>query len=164
MPEPTPSVHVRDAEPGDAALIADFNARLALETEDRQLDPTTVRAGVEATLARPELGRYFIAEVEDEVVGQTLITSEWSDWRDGMFWWIQSVYVPADARRRGVFRALYEHVQRLARADPDVCGLRLYVERDNTRAMVTYERMGMTLTPYQIYEVDWPLDEANPED
>lgn len=164
MPEPTPSVHVRDADPDDAPLIAEFNARLALETEDKRLDPTTVRAGVETTLARPELGRYFIAEADDDVVGQTLITSEWSDWRDGMFWWIQSVYVRADARQRGVFRAMYEHVHRLARADPDVCGLRLYVERDNTRAMATYEKMGMILTPYIIYEVDWPLDDANQGD
>jgi GNAT superfamily N-acetyltransferase len=146
---------IRPARPADAAVIADFNSRLAWETEQRRLASATVRRGVEALLSDPAKGIYFVAEVEGKVVGQLLITYEWSDWRNGNFWWIQSVYVAADFRQAGVFRALFDEVRRRARDRHDVCGLRLYVERHNTRAQQAYEKLGMGRAHYEIFELDW---------
>ncbi len=113
-----------------------------------------MQRGVPRALERPEV-RYCVAEVDGDVVGQMMLTYEWTDWRDGVFWWIQSVYVAPEARRRGVFRALYEHVHELAQADPDCRGLRLYMERDNHTAAATYEALGMTRTAYDVFEHDW---------
>lgn len=143
---------IRDAEPADAGIIAEFNVLLAAESEDIRLDPVRVRAGVEALLADPGLGRYWIAERHGEIAGQIMTTREWSDWRNGMIWWIQSVYVRDEARGRGVFSALYRHVERLAREDPGVCGLRLYVENGNHRAQRVYEAMGMHDGGYHVME------------
>jgi len=146
---------VWDAVLNDAEAIARFNRALALETEEKSLDPATVRAGVEKALSRPDLCRYFVAERAGEVVGQLMITYEWSDWRAKVCWWIQSVYVRPDCRRHGVFRRLYEHIAAIARQDPDVCGIRLYVERDNRRAMEAYERLGMRPSGHVVYEIAW---------
>jgi GNAT superfamily N-acetyltransferase len=146
---------VRDAVLNDAETIARFNRALALETEEKSLDPATVRAGVEKAFARPDLCRYFVAERAGEVVGQLMITYEWSDWRAKVCWWIQSVYVRPDCRRHGVFRRLYEHIVAIARQDPDVCGIRLYVERENQRAMKAYERLGMRPSGHVVYEIAW---------
>jgi ribosomal protein S18 acetylase RimI-like enzyme len=143
---------LRRATPADAAVIAEFNRRLAQETEDKTLDDATLSAGVAAVLADPLRGLYFVAERDDAVVGQLMITTEWSDWRNGWIWWIQSVYVRHDARRQGVFRALYQHVESAARADPQVVGLRLYVEHDNHTAQQTYLGMGMERTGYLVLE------------
>lgn len=143
---------LRDATPGDAEIITEYNARLARETEGRDLDRAVLTAGVRALLADPAKGRYFVAEAAGEVIGQVMITYEWSDWRNGMIWWLQSVYVPAAFRRRGVFRALFEHVQRLASQQPGVCGLRLYVERENARAKDAYARQGMVNAGYEVFE------------
>lgn len=151
------NVSIRLAAPDDAETIARFNQAMAQETEQRALDFERLRRGVEAVLRDSSKGRYWVAELDGRIVGQLLITYEWSDWRNGAFWWIQSVYVDPAFRRRGVFRALYEHVARQARQEPDVCGLRLYVEQDNQRAQGTYERLGMKPTPYRIYEVDFVL-------
>jgi ribosomal protein S18 acetylase RimI-like enzyme len=146
---------IRQARPADAAVIADFNSRLAWETEGRRLASATVRRGVEALLGDPAKGIYFVAELEGVVVGQLLITYEWSDWRNGNFWWIQSVYVAAEFRQGGVFRALFEQVRQQAKARPDVCGLRLYVESNNGRAQSAYERLGMSRAHYDVFELDW---------
>lgn len=143
---------VRPATPADAPLLVAFNAAMARETESLQLDQDRLSRGVAAVFAEPARGRYFVAEVAGEVVGGLLVTYEWSDWRDGDWWWIQSVYVLPAARRLGVFRALYAEVERLARATPGVAGLRLYVERDNTRAQQTYRGLGMEASHYQMYE------------
>ena len=145
------SVAVRDATDADAALLADFNVRLARETEALDLDPPTVLRGVRAALADPAKGRYFVAELDGLAVGGLLVTREWSDWRDGDLWWIQSVYVVAEARGRGVFRSLYGHVERAAR-QAGAAGLRLYVERENAAARATYARLGMRETPYRVME------------
>ncbi|MGC3968787.1 MAG: GNAT family N-acetyltransferase [Pirellulales bacterium] len=149
--------NLRDAVIADAATIADFNCRLAWETEHKRLDPATIAAGVTAVLERPELGRYFVAEDDKKgmIIGQLMITYEWSDWRNGQFWWIQSVFVRVDWRGCGVFRRLYEHVTSLARATPGVCGLRLYVDHANSRAQVVYEDLGMENVGYLFYETDW---------
>ncbi|SPE56699.1 GCN5-related N-acetyltransferase [Verrucomicrobia bacterium] len=138
--------------------MTDFNVRLAAETEGLQLDPACVATGVAAVLNDPAKGIYFVAESDGAVVGQLMITYEWSDWRNGNIWWIQSVYVKEGFRRRQVFRKLFDHLVRLARETPDVCGLRLYMHGDNLRARQTYERLGMTATRYEVFEMELRRD------
>ncbi len=154
-PCPEPAVLVRDAGPADAAFIAACNAAMALETESRVLDSRIAMRGVTQGLARPDLCRYFVAECDGRLVGQLMITYEWSDWRAGLFWWIQSVYVEKAFRRQGVFRALQEHVSAAARTDAGVCGLRLYVDEHNARAIDTYRNLGFVPSGHLVYEVDW---------
>lgn len=146
---------IRDARPEDRDLIVDYNVKLAAESEDMHLDRETVRRGVDKVLGDPSRGRYFLAEEGGQVVGQTMITFEWSDWRCGWFWWIQSVYVVPEARGRGVFRALLEHIMGMAHQDPEVCGVRLYVDLDNKAAQKVYERTGLPLAHYEMREVDF---------
>ncbi len=146
---------IRAARPTDAEAIAANNAALALETEHRRLVPELVRAGVAAALADPARGRYFVAERAGRVLGQIMHTYEWSDWRNGCFWWIQSVYVAQDARGQGVFRGLFAHLRTLARTEPGVCGIRLYVERDNSRAQRTYLQCGLVDSGYFVMEDDF---------
>jgi GNAT superfamily N-acetyltransferase len=145
-------VTIRRGRPADADVVADFNDRLARESEGKTLDRDTLARGVATVLADPARGLYFLAELDGVVVGQLMLTYEWSDWRNGWIWWIQSVYVRQEARRRGVFRALYQHAVEQARAQPDVVGLRLYVERDNHTAQQTYLRLGMEPTGYLVLE------------
>jgi GNAT superfamily N-acetyltransferase len=147
---------IRPATAADEAVLVAFNAAIAWETEHKRLDPPTLAAGVRAVLADPGRGFYTVAERGGEVVGQMMVTFEWSDWRNGWFWWIQSVYVREDARRGGVFRALYRAIAERAAADPAVIGLRLYFERDNARAQETYRALGMSDTSYGMMEV-YPL-------
>ncbi len=154
------SCRVREALPGDAGWLADCAIAMARETEHKALDPDTVRAGVARGIADPRRARYFVAMHDAQAgrdtlgrpVGTLMLTSEWSDWRNGDWWWIQSVYVLPDARRQGVYAALYRHVEALARATSDVVGLRLYVERDNAAALRTYERLGMADAGYRVFE------------
>jgi ribosomal protein S18 acetylase RimI-like enzyme len=148
------AMKIRKARLADAPVIAEFNTRLAWETEKLKLTPKTIQHGVRAALKDSTKGTYFVAEHEGAVVGQLLITFEWSDWRNGNFWWIQSVYVAAEHRQRGVFRALFDHAQKLARARRDGCGLRLYVEQNNDRAQRTYAQLGMVKTHYEVFEMD----------
>jgi ribosomal protein S18 acetylase RimI-like enzyme len=148
-------IEIRDAVPADRDVIVRFNAELARETEGKTLDEARLAAGVERLLAERTRGRYFLATVAGRVVGTTMITMEWTDWRDGWFWWIQSVWVEPDCRRRGVFGALYRHVRELAREDPDVRGLRLYVEGANQRAQDTYGSLGMDMTGYRVMEEEF---------
>lgn len=129
---------------------------MALETEGKMLDLHTARAGTAGLLADESRGVYFLAEVEAAVVGQTMVTYEWSDWRNRFFWWIQSVYVDPPWRRQGVYRALYGHVGELARQEGNVCGLRLYVIRSNQPAIAAYQQLGMRLSDYLICEQDFP--------
>ena len=145
-------LEIREAVASDATQIAQYNALLAMESEGTRLAPEVAERGAEAMFADRSRGRYWLAEVDGEVVGQLMLTYEWSDWRNGMVWWIQSVYVHGDFRRRGVFSALYRHVESLARQEPEVCGLRLYVERDNARAQSTYEALGMHTTNYLVMQ------------
>ena len=145
-------ITVRDATRADVDTLARFNQCLAEETEDKTLDAETVRRGVEAVFDDPDRGFYLVAEREGRIAGSLMVTSEWSDWRNGAFWWIQSVYVRPEARRTGVYTALHRDVRRRAREKKEVCGLRLYVERGNESARETYERLGMTETSYRLYE------------
>ncbi len=132
-------------------MLIEFNAAMALETEGKNLLPEVVGAGVHSLLGNPAAGFYVIAQAE-RVLAALMITKEWSDWRNGSFWWIQSVYVRPEARRQGIYRRLYRHVQEMAAKDSTVCGFRLYVERENNRAQATYEALGMKKTAYLVYE------------
>jgi len=133
---------------------------LALETEQRRLDLACVTAGVQALLNDPAKGIYLVAECDGALAGQLLITGEWSDWRNGNFWWIQSVYVAEPFRNGGVFRALFEHVREMAKRRDDVCGLRLYVDSGNATARKTYARLGMKRTDYEVFEMDFVLNQS----
>jgi len=150
-----PELRIREARADDCEIIVEFNRRLAWETEHKRLDADVLRKGVAAALQQPQLARYWLACRGSDVVGQMMLTYEWSDWRNGLFWWIQSVYVRDDARQAGVFRALYEHVERLARDTPGVIGLRLYVEHENAPALATYRKLGMVPSGHVLYERDW---------
>jgi ribosomal protein S18 acetylase RimI-like enzyme len=149
------SVRIREAGPKDLEAILGFNIAMALETENKHLDPATARRGVETALRQPELAEYFLAEQDGRVVGQCMITYEWSDWRAATFWWIQSVYVLPEYRGRGVFKSLYEQVTERARASGTSCGVRLYVEEHNAPAIATYRKLGMKPSGHMVYEVDW---------
>lgn len=149
------TITIRDAQQDDADTIATFNARMAIETENRELDRTLLQPGVAAILGDVSKGRYWVAEVDGEIAGQLSVTYEWSDWRNGTLWWIQSVFVPKEFRRLGVFTALYRHVEMLARETADCCGLRLYVEGQNKRAQETYVALGMTHPGYHVMEIDF---------
>jgi len=149
-------VTVRDARPTDLEALVRFNAAMARETEDLVLDPARLRAGVARALGDPARGRYLVAERDGRVAGALLLTREWSDWRDGWFWWIQSVYVEPAARRHGVYRALHAAVLARAAAAGDVAGVRLYVELANRAAQATYERLGMRRARYVVCEQEPP--------
>jgi ribosomal protein S18 acetylase RimI-like enzyme len=146
------SILIRKAERKDASVIAKYNIAMALETEDKILDPELVNKGVLGLFDRPQAGFYIVAEVDDEIAGCLMITTEWSDWRNGMFWWVQSVYVAPDFRRQGLYSTLYLSIKEMAKDESDVCGFRLYVDKDNTPAQKTYEKLGMIPLHYLMYE------------
>ncbi|MDJ0976296.1 MAG: GNAT family N-acetyltransferase [Planctomycetota bacterium] len=146
------TVTIRRAVRADADAIVSFQKRMAHETEARTLDDATVRAGVTHLFDVPTDGFYLVAVEADRLVASLMVTTEWSDWRNGLYWWIQSVYVIASHRRKGIYKRLYAEVKRLAEAEPSICGFRLYVEQDNAAARATYEALGMEPTPYQLYE------------
>ncbi len=152
MADNNPEILIRAARISDTDGIAAFNAAMALETENRILPPEIITAGVHNFLEHPEWGFYIVAESGGQVVACLMITYEWSDWRNGLFWWIQSVYVRPEFRRLGIYRKMYAHIHRAASADGKVCGLRLYVDRDNHRAQTTYSSLGMSKTHYLIFE------------
>ncbi len=148
-------VHIRKATPDDIEVLVSFNASMAMETEGRSLDTVTLRQGSQAVFASPQKGYYLVAEANGEVVGSLLCMEEWSDWRSGTFWWIQSVYVRPDWRRRGIYRRLHNWLHDAARDADGVCGVRLYVDKDNHIAQETYASLGMSRTNYDLYEIDF---------
>ena len=150
---------IRQATADDLATIVDFNITMAFETEHLVLDRPRVTEGVRAVLADAAKGRYIVAEADGVVVGQLMVTYEWSDWRNGMFWWVQSVYVEKQARGQKVFSQLYEHMKQDARKNGS-CGIRLYVDEENKVAQRTYANLGMVLTPYELMEEDFVLKRA----
>jgi len=152
MADPSTTPLIRAARRDDAAAIARFNAAMAAETESITLDAATLRAGVEAVLDDPRHGFYLVAEVGGTVVACLMITYEWSDWRNGVVWWIQSVYVLPGARKQGVYAGLYRYIQELAQRDDHVRGIRLYVDRRNAPAQQVYARLGMNGEHYQVFE------------
>lgn len=145
-------IEIRDAVPGDAPAITDFQIRMARETEEIELDPETCAKGVSAVFENSSLGRYFVATDHGRVVGSLMITSEWSDWRNGTVYWIQSVFVVPELRGQGIYRRLYEHVQQLVNERDDLRGIRLYVDLRNARAQEVYTRLGMNGDHYRLFE------------
>jgi GNAT superfamily N-acetyltransferase len=143
---------IRQAVLADADILVRFNIELARESENLALEPARVKAGVEALLRDPAKGTYFVADAGGEVVGQLLITHEWSDWRNGDFWWLQSVFVRSDFRKRGVFKTLFDSVLKSAKEKGDVAGVRLYVEQHNDPAHKAYARLGFKETHYRVLE------------
>jgi ribosomal protein S18 acetylase RimI-like enzyme len=148
------TIRVREARRDDLETLARWAEAMALETEHKRLDAITVRRGIAVLFDAPARGRYFVAERGGAAAGALMLTHEWSDWRNGDWWWIQSVYVDPARRRGGVYRALYGHVQALAAATPGVCGLRLYVENDNVVAQRTYAALGMQDARYRVFEAE----------
>ena len=146
--------NIRQAGIDDCDTITRFNAAMALESEGISLDRATLRAGVDAALADESKAFYLIAEAGGEPVGQLMVTTEWSDWRNGWIWWIQSVYVKPEARRQGVYRSLYQQLTDMANARSDIRGMRLYVMRENWGAKRTYEALGMSHSEYDLYETE----------
>lgn len=151
---------LRAATLDDLDPLANFAEAMARETENKVLDVPTVRSGIRAVLNDPDKGFYLVAEHDGRVVGALMITTEWSDWRNGLFWWIQSVYVRPAARRQGVYSTLHQHVRQMARVEEDVCGLRLYVDAENRTAQHTYEHLEMEPTRYRMYEVVFGENDA----
>lgn len=151
-----PRIVLRIGTRADRDRIAAFQIAMARETEALELDPPVVRAGVQAVLDDPARGEYLLAcrgkGPDSEVVASLLILSEWSDWRNRSVLWIHSVYVVPEARRQGVFRHMYQHLRTRVEADPGLAGLRLYVDKRNTRAARVYEDLGMTREHYSLYE------------
>ncbi len=151
--------HIRLAGARDVDALVAFNASLAWETEGRQLERAMLQAGVESVLSDATRGMYVVMEHRPSglVIGQLMVTFEWSDWRNAVFWWLQSVYVHSEWRRRGVWTQLYGYVVREAECRGNVAGIRLYVEQDNTIAQTVYERLGLSPTPYRMFEKDFVL-------
>jgi ribosomal protein S18 acetylase RimI-like enzyme len=156
---------IRAANLDDVESIITFSAAMALETENRRLDVARLREGTLSLLNTPSYGFFMVAEVQEterpRLVGQLMITYEWSDWRNGVFWWIQSVYVDPAWRRRGIFRRMHDAVVLQAKADPKVCGIRLYVEQENHAAAAVYQRVGLARSAYQVYEEDFVLSKQS---
>jgi GNAT superfamily N-acetyltransferase len=159
------NLNIRLARPEDAATIASFSAAMALETEGRRLDLDRLYEGTLAILNAPEHGFFMVAELEpadgSQLLGQLMITYEWSDWRNGAFWWIQSVYVDPVWRRKGVYSQMHEEVLQLARTKKEVCGVRLYVDERNNIAQTVYSRVGLSLSRYKVLEEDFVLIKPN---
>ena len=143
---------IRRALAQDADELAEFNINMARETEGIELKADVIGAGVRSMIENPQRGFYLVVELDNGIQASLMVTNEWSDWRNGNFWWIQSVYVRPEYRRQGLYRELYARVKELAEQEPGVCGFRLYVERDNHAAQETYQALGMQETDYRIYE------------
>ena len=147
------SIAVGRAAIEDVAAITQFTIAMAAETEDLALDPQTVHAGVATVVSDDRRGFYLVARSDGKAVGSLMITYEWSDWRNGNLWWIQSVYVVPSARKQGIFRLLYDNVISLAKQSGDAAGVRLYVEKDNRSAQEAYRKLGMSETAYRVFEI-----------
>ncbi len=155
---------VRQAGYADVDALVEFSAAMAQETEGRRLDRDRLRDGILAVLDTPERGFFTVAEILDrdhpQLAGQLMVTFEWSDWRNGVFWWMQSVYVDPVWRRQGVYRAMHAAIVARATADPQVCGIRLYVEQNNHEAQAVYLRVGLVPSGYVVYEQDFVLSKV----
>ena len=145
-------MNIRVATAADTTSLVDFNQAMALETEGKSLDSTILKSGVEAVFEDEKKGFYVVAEESAEIVGGLMVTYEWSDWRSGWFWWIQSVYILPKSRGKSIYSRMYEFVKEMAIRSGDVCGFRLYVEKENLPAQKVYEKVGMKSSQYLMYE------------
>lgn len=150
------NITIRKGKRQDVETIVNFNVALARKSENIQLDPLTVIQGVQALLENPQYGFYVVAERDGTVLGCLMITYEWSDWRNGVIWWMQSVFVRPESRRRGILKKLFTFIREKAKQQGNVCGFRLYVEKNNQNAQTGYERVGMNKAAYDMYEDMFP--------
>ena len=144
-------ITIRVAKPNDLASLVNFNQLMASETENKMLDQETLTQGVGNLIKDSNKGFYLVAESNHQVIGSLMVTTEWSDWRNATFWWIQSVYVVPEHRRKGIYAKLYSYVKTLAEKQ-NICGFRLYVEKDNEIAQKTYQSLGMMESHYLMFE------------
>lgn len=151
------NITIRLGTPSDVDVLVASQQAMASETEGKTLDPPQLRKGINTVFNSSDKGFYLVAQAKGAVVGTLLITYEWSDWRNATFWWVQSVYVDPSWRRHGVYSAMHEYVRETASARKDVCGLRLYVDKDNHVAQQTYANLGMINSRYDMYEMDIPV-------
>ncbi len=149
------NIIIRKGTLKDANIIAEFNHKMAWETESKTLKLETLQQGVIQGLTQPNLCQYYVAEKASSVLGQAMVTFEWSDWRNGQLWWLQSVYVHPDYRNQGVFKKIFSHIESLARANSRVVGLRLYVEEENQIGKLVYKNLGMVNAGYHVYETEF---------
>lgn len=145
-------MNIRLANASDAADLVDFNQAMALETEGKRLDSQVLKSGVEAVFSDEKKGFYVVTEADAKIVGGLMVTFEWSDWRNSWFWWIQSVYILPEYRGRSIYRLMYKFVKDKANQEQNVCGFRLYVEKENVNAQKVYEKLGMESSHYLMYE------------
>ena len=145
-------INILVADNNDAVSLVKFNQLMAWETEQKKLDGDILLKGVSALIADENKGFYLVAEQNSQVVGSLMVTTEWSDWRNGVFWWVQSVYILPDSRRQGIYAQLYTQVKALGELQKNVCGFRLYVEKENIIAQKTYASLGMEESHYLMYE------------
>lgn len=145
-------MNIRLANASDAADLVEFNQAMALETEGKRLDSEILKNGVEAVFQDDKKGFYVVTEADGKIVGGLMVTFEWSDWRNSWFWWIQSVYILPEYRGRSIYRLMYEFVKNKANKEKNVCGFRLYVEKENVNAQKVYEKLGMESSHYLMYE------------
>lgn len=150
-------IKIRKATKKDSNTIISWNRKMAFETENKNLNLKTSKLGVDNFFKQKGLGFYLIAEADNKPVGQLMITYEWSDWRNGLFYWIQSVYVVPEFRGKKIFSALYRYVFNLTKKNKNICGIRLYVENNNKRAQKVYVKLGLSKTHYQMFETDFVL-------
>jgi L-amino acid N-acyltransferase YncA len=145
-------MQIREATVKDIPHLLDFQLKMALETENITLEISSLTLGVNRLFKDPTKGRYYVAEDNNEVIGCLMTTYEWSDWRNGTVLWIQSVYVSRDHRGKGVYKKLYEHIRQMVNEDPDLRGIRLYVDKNNAAAKEVYSNLKMNGEHYQVYE------------
>ena len=150
-----PTISVREATPLDIDALVDLSAALALDTEGKTLDRERLKQGTVAVFEFPENGFYIVAEADGEIAGAIMVGFEWSDWRNANFWWVETVYVKSEWRRRGVYRSMSDWVYKTARSRSDVCGIRLYSDRKNDVAQRTFLNLGMIKSRYDLFEVDF---------
>ncbi|MBA4055827.1 MAG: GNAT family N-acetyltransferase [Marivirga sp.] len=145
-------IQIQKAAPEHIDTLIEFQQRLAFESEGVNLHPDTLRSGMNAMFTDPSKGSYYIAQEDGLIVGCHSVTFEWSDWRNGMVWWLQSVYVRESHRKKGIFKMMYDNLINTIQHNPELIGLRLYVDKSNERAMKVYESMGMDGSHYTVYE------------
>ena len=145
---------IRKARIEDLETIVQFNYNLAKETESKELDLEVLTKGIKAVITDSSKGQYYVYVVDSKVVGQIMYTYEWSDWRNGMFLWVQSVYVDEQYRRKGIYKKLYSKLKNICDNDENISGIRLYVEKENANAKATYKSLGMYECNYHLYEYE----------
>ncbi len=145
-------IKIREATTKDISLIVSFQLKMAMESEEMLLDKAILENGVNAVFEDQNKGRYYVAGFENQIVGSMLNTYEWSDWRNGIIIWFQSVYVMPEYRKNGIFKNMYQHIKNIVEKNDQYKGMRLYVDVGNLKAQKVYADMGMVGDHYFTYE------------